>query len=145
MKNIKQKYLFYRKRKAEARERNDHEFDSSSVGDLAFLLLIFFIVTSSFILRQGIFFSLPSKSAGARKVEASDLVNLYPEEADFTIEDAFFTRKEVIEKLKKEKDVNKEVTVVIHMYSRLKYERLVDSMSVVKESGVRNVSLKNYE
>ena len=67
-----------RRREIRRKGFNDKPFESSSVGDLAFLLLIFFIVTSSFILRQGIFFSLPSKKASTIRLEQEQIIEVYP-------------------------------------------------------------------
>jgi biopolymer transport protein ExbD len=53
---------FYQKDK-KFKEIKEHTADTSSIGDMAFLLLVFFIVTGSFMLRQGVFFSLPSNSS----------------------------------------------------------------------------------
>lgn len=142
MKNL---YHYYRKKKSRTREDNAHVFDSSSVGDLAFLLLIFFIVTSSFILRQGIFLSLPPKSAGSTKVPEEQIVNIYPTNNSFSIEGVEFTRNDLIEKLKLEKMNSSNIYAVIHMRDNVKYDRLVDALSVAKESGITRISLRNVE
>ena len=138
-------FRYYSKRKSSYREKSSEEFDSSAVADLAFLLLIFFIVTSSFILRQGIFFSLPSESAGAVKVEKDLMVDIYPTEKAFKVDGAELIRRDLGMKLRKMVDGNSKTIAVIHMTTGLKYDRLVDSLSLIKESGVKSVSLKNYE
>lgn len=127
------------------RETSSHHFDSSSVADLAFLLLIFFIVTSSFILRQGISFSLPSKTTGSEKVEDKLMFDIYPTNTGYKYEGAEISRKKLIRKLVYKKNRNTGTIVVIHMYPDIKYKRLVDTLSVAKECGITRVSLKDYK
>ncbi len=142
---MKSLYYLYRKRKIVSRETQRHEFDSSAVGDLAFLLLIFFIVTSSFILRQGIFFTLPSKNASSKLMREPVVMNLYPTEKSFILNNEAIDRDDLIRKLKKEKSINKNFILSIFMKPRIKYERFVDALSVSKECKIRNVSLKYME
>ena len=71
-------YKIIRRRAARQKELEAKPFDSSAIADLAFLLLIFFIVTSSFILRQGLFFSLPSRSSGSVRLDDKKIVEVVP-------------------------------------------------------------------
>ena len=115
------------------------------MGDLAFLLLIFFIVTSSFILRQGIFLSLPSKSVGSKKIDKKNLINIYPTNRSFIVDGKELTRGNLIIKIKEKIKSNGRVIAIITMEPDVKYDRLVDALSVSKESGITQVSLKNTE
>jgi biopolymer transport protein ExbD len=132
-----------RKRSA-ARHKSEHiQFESTSIGDMAFLLLIFFIVTGSFVLRQGIFFSLPSKSASPVRVDESRIVETWPDNNGFIVEGKTFSR-ELFKEMMKERTAAVEQTVlIINMKENVRFERLVDTLSVAKESGVKNVSLRN--
>lgn len=116
--------------------------DTSAMGDVAFLLLIFFIVTTSFILRQGIFFTLPSKNEGAQKIEENMLMKLYPEEQGFLYEGKKIGRDELEEQLKMRLAQQKDLIVLIYMKEDVPYRRLVETLSAVKEEGVRRVSVK---
>jgi len=131
-----------RKRLSDSRKEGSM-IDSSSMGDMAFLLLIFFIVTSSFILRQGIFFSLPSPKSGSVKLFDNQIVEVFPENSGFTIKGNPISRDELILRLKEQREINKESVVIIKMKDNVKYDRLVDTLSVAKESGIYRVSLKN--
>lgn len=142
---MKASFQYFRKRKMIRRLEGAPEFDSSSVGDLAFLLLIFFIVTSSFILRQGIFFSLPSKSAGSVKVKKKFLVDVYPKNDGYVVDGASIERDNLITDLQDRVKDSKNVIMIVHMAKDVRYERLVDALSVAEESGVKKVSLKNTE
>jgi len=136
-------YYIYRKRKKRDNLTEEQTFDSSAMADMAFLLLIFFIVTSSFILRQGIFFSLPSKSAGAA-VSANKMLNLYPKNKGFILEGKSFQRGDLLTRLKEIKQESPNLILVINMTGQVKYERLIDALSLAKEVGLKKISLKDH-
>ncbi len=140
---MKRFYYYYINKQKRKRESERHEFDSSSVGDLAFLLLIFFIVTSSFILRQGILLSLPPKNAASEKIEEEQLINIYPTNSSFTVDGVNMNREELMEKMKDEKKSRTRVIAVVNMRSGVKYDRLVDTLSLLKETRINEVSLKS--
>lgn len=119
-------------------------FESSSVGDIAFLLLIYFIVTSSFILRQGIFFSLPSPNAGAVSVQPERIVEIIPENNGYLYRGEPVTRIQVKDILNKKKQDEKKIIMLIRMRPDVRYEMLVDALSIARETGITEVSVKDY-
>jgi len=137
-------YYLYKRGKSRKQLPMEHpESEISSIADIAFLLLIFFIVTSSFTLNEGIFFNLPSPNAGAQKIDPENLVQVTPLDDGFQIENITYSREEFSEKLNKKMKTNPEVVAIIHMTPAVKYERLIDAMSVIKENNMKRVSLKN--
>lgn len=132
-----------RRNKDKRREKNELQFDTTAVADLSFNLLIFFIVTASFIMRQGIFLSLPSAGSAAVKVEANQIFDIYPEQNGFVIEGEKKNRGDVMLMLKSRKESVRDIVAVIHMKPDVKYDRLVDSLSLIRESGVVKISLKD--
>ena len=144
MKTFDYMYEYLSRKRSERKKQKEYmQFESTSIGDMAFLLLIFFIVTGSFVIRQGIFFSLPSKDAGAIKVEESRIMDVYPDEAGFYYQDKLLSReafKAVMAEKRKESEEN---VMVIIMEDGVRYERLVDALSVAKETGIARVSLRN--
>ncbi len=132
------------RRREKLRHTHDYKpFESSSIGDLAFLLLIFFIVTGSFVIRQGIFFSLPSQSAGSVKLEEKLIVEVYPQNDGFRYNGDIMDRNTFKKMLVERKNEASEVVLIIHMEPQVKYDRLVDALSIAKESSIKRISLKN--
>ncbi len=136
---------FYRKSRRRHLLGSGGEFEASSIADLAFLLLIFFIVTSSFILRQGVFLSLPAKKSSSIQVDAKQIVQLTPEASGFAVDGERMSREKTAELLTRKNREISELIVVIYMRPTVAYDRLVDALSVAKESGVRRLSLKDGE
>lgn len=143
--NEQEIYSYYHRKDKRRQRIRAGEFEATSIGDLAFLLLIFFIVTSSFILRQGVFLSLPSKNAGTIRVEPDRLYHIYPTDNNFEEDGRVVNRKILGEKIRERLKKNKDLIVVVHMRKDIPYDRLIDSLSLAKESGVKKISLKDNE
>jgi len=133
------------RRENKKRHRKESSFESASIGDMAFLLLIFFIVTGSFILRQGIFFSLPSKTAGAIRMADKDIIEVYPKNEGFLYNNRLIGRAEFKKELALHRERSPEGVLIIRMKKDVMYDRLVDTLSAARETGVKKVSLKNAE
>lgn len=56
--------------------RYTSELSIASMSDIAFLLIIFFIVTSSFIVHEGLKISLPDKHNQVKKVSSSSVYEI---------------------------------------------------------------------
>ncbi|RME93271.1 MAG: biopolymer transporter ExbD [Candidatus Hydrogenedentota bacterium] len=120
------------------------EFDSSPMADLAFLLLIFFIVTSSFLLKQGIFMSLPSTKGGI-SVPASRLLKIKPLVQNYEVEGMVLTDQELKAQMQQKLKQNPDFIAVIFMPRKLKYQRLMDTLSIAKEVGVKKISIQDLK
>ncbi|MCX7678064.1 MAG: biopolymer transporter ExbD [Spirochaetes bacterium] len=118
-------------------------FDTTSIGDISFLLFIFFIVTSSFMLREGIFLSLPSARASSVQLSPTQVMEVIPENEGFKVEQMILSRSEFAEKLRRFKGGGGDRVLIIRMPLHVKYERLVDTLSVAREVGMRRVSLQH--
>ncbi|MBN1500849.1 MAG: biopolymer transporter ExbD [Spirochaetes bacterium] len=135
-----------RKRKdIKSLNREIKQFDSTSIGDMAFLLLIFFIVTGSFMVRQGLFLSLPSKSAGSVHVSEDRIIEIIPNENSYTCDDEVLSSEQLAKKLNIKKGLTDDTVVLIRMQARIRYERMIDTLSIVKESGIKKISVKMIE
>jgi len=146
--NISHNRIKYRLIKRAQIQKSTHVngmFESSSIGDLAFLLLIYFIVTASFILRQGIFFSLPSKTAGSVRVEENQVIDVYPENTGFRYDERLLSRNDFKKVVAARKEKEQRSILMIHMKPDIAYDRLVDTLSIARETGLKKISLKNAD
>jgi len=136
-------YKVLRRRHARRSWRDERTFDSSSIADMAFLLLIFFIVTSSFILRQGIFLTLPSKTAGAVMMKPDQVLEVVPENSGFIVDGRPMDRDAFKKRVTEHKEAQPKGVLIVRMKESVKYERLVDTLSVARETGLKRISLKD--
>ncbi len=130
------------KRMRSWRNREDLFVEPTSMADISFLLLLFFIVTSSFLIREGIFFSLPEKGAAVR-VEEENVIEVYPVEGGFRIGENLLDRRDFKERLVRSLAETPGKILVIRMGSEIRYDRLVDALGVAKETGMNRISLKH--
>ncbi len=130
------------KRMRSWRSREDLFVEPTSMADISFLLLLFFIVTSSFLIREGIFFSLPEKGASVR-VEEEKVIEVYPVEDGFRIGEDLLDRRNFKERLARSLAETPGKILVIRMGSEVRYDRLVDTLGVAKETGMNRISLKH--
>lgn len=137
--------LILRRKKRGRRSGGAAKFEAISIADIAFLLLIFFIVTGSFILRQGVFFSLPSETAASIKIDEKEMIDIYPLNSGYRFQGRDVGRETVYEALRVLRKENGNIILIIRMASDVKYERLVDALSIARETGIKRVSLKNAE
>lgn len=138
-------YRLLRKHKPQQKQSRLIEFDTTPIADLSFNLLIFFIVTASFIMRQGVFLSIPSLSAGTVKVKAEQVIEIYPQNNGFIVEGKPLDRIQLLQYLSLKKSQINEPISIVYMKSDIKYERLVDTLSAIRESGLSKISLKYNE
>ncbi|PKL37537.1 MAG: hypothetical protein CVV44_14405 [Spirochaetae bacterium HGW-Spirochaetae-1] len=135
-------YKILRRREVRRPRPEERSFDSTSIADMSFLLLIFFIVTGSFVIRQGIFMTLPAKNAGSVKMDAAKIVEVRPENNGFLVDNAVLDRKNFKALIMKHRRAYPDGVMVVRMGDSVKYHRLVDTLSVARESGLQRFSLK---
>jgi biopolymer transport protein ExbD len=136
-------YKILRRREVRRHRLEERSFDSTSIADMSFLLLIFFIVTGSFVIRQGIFMTLPSANAGSVKVDPAKIVDVRPENSGFRVDEVLLDRKSFKAMIVKHRQAHPDGVMLVRMGDGVKYDRLVDTLSVARETGLQRFSLKD--
>ncbi len=114
------------------------EIPSASQADIAFLLIIFFIVTVVFLQNNFLVFNLPAnkKSATVSKI---NIVFISNQELKFNNKTVSFSQLE--KKLKQ----SHTPYVIIFFTSDLKYKRFISLFQILKKFSNIKISLKPYE
>ncbi|MBN1523198.1 MAG: biopolymer transporter ExbD [Spirochaetales bacterium] len=128
-----------RKRKA------DHEIPSSSLSDIAFLLIIFFMVTSVFILREGLVTILPKTTSEPVTVESKDLLKIGIEPNGLVVVDGREYEIETLHDvlLPMKDDGNKVAKIRIHPQTA--YKDVVFVVGELQSAGLTRLSIKKKE
>lgn len=129
-----------RNKKPMGAEEEDNEINLTPMLDVVFIMLIFFIVTASFIKEAGIDVDRPEAPTGDRQDDASILIAISPGD------EIWIDRKEVdprgvrsvIERLHAE---NPKGSIVIQADQESTNEMLVIVMEAAKQAGVSNVAI----
>ena len=127
-------------RRARAREQDESEVNLTPMLDVVFIMLIFFIVTASFVKEAGIDVSRPPAATAERKERGNILVAITENDQ------IWMDRRQVdpralranIERLHAE---NPQGSVVIQADKNSKNGLLVQVMDAARLAGVSNVSL----
>jgi len=127
-------------RRARAREQEESEVNLTPMLDVVFIMLIFFIVTASFVKEAGIDVSRPPAATAERKERGNILVAITENDQ------IWMDRRQVdpralranIERLHAE---NPQGSVVIQADKNSKNGLLVEVMDAARLAGVTNVSL----
>ena len=129
-----------RKNRSLVAEEDENEINLTPMLDVVFIMLIFFIVTASFIKEAGIQVERPNAPTADRQEDAAILIAISPND------EIWIDRKEtdsravrgVIERLHAE---NPKGSIVIQADEESTNEMLVIVMEAAKQAGVTNVAI----
>ena len=127
-------------RKRRTREMEESEVNLTPMLDVVFIMLIFFIVTASFVKESGIEISRPGASTAVRKEKGNILIAISANDQ------IWMNRRQVdpralranIERMHAE---NPQGSVVVQADKDAKTGLLVKVMDAARSAGVKNVSL----
>ncbi len=115
----------------------------SSQSDIAFLLIIFFMVTAVFTTQEGLSIFLPKKDAQKRTVSAHDLLILNLE-ADGTLilNDRTISTKEICPRITEIKDANPQTILLFKISNHCPYGTVVTVINEIQRVPDLRLSLK---
>jgi biopolymer transport protein ExbD len=139
------------------KERQEVEIPTASLADIAFLLLVFFLVTTHFDSEKGLNLRLPPPSDNTDMVKSvkkskedfakvmvgpeGDIFLTYMgNEENVLLKDLKRTLKKYLNDFRKKKD--KELIIQLITDSRAKYENMVAVLDEIQLSGAKIISLK---
>ena len=121
-----------RRRRHSEEMASEADINITPLLDIVFIMLIFFVVTTSFIKEAGIEVNRPTAQTSERKEHASILIAITPSG------EIWIDRRAAIERLRAE---NPEGAVVIQGDREAQIGLLVQVMDQVRKAGVSNVSI----
>lgn len=115
--------------------RRENEIPMSSMSDIAFLLIVFFIITISFIYKQGLQIVLPKKDSKPVVVNVKDILLLSLEE-DGSL---FLDKKKTSVR---EIPVGGRSSAIITVDRKCRYGKVVGLIDYLQKNGVYKLSIK---
>ena len=133
-------------KKMQSKSRPSTEFSAASMSDIAFLLLIFFLVTTIFALEMGIPLVLPGKESSDVKVNRKNIteVKAYPN-GSVTIDDDPVRLSSVSTVIERKLAQNPKLIVVIQTHPDAEYGLMVDILDELKLARCTRISLKTMK
>lgn len=116
-------------------KRRSCEIPMASMSDIAFLLIIFFITSISFIYRRGIRVSLPEKEAPATFLPERSILTLRLDRSG-----TLYRGREII--LPEEIEPSGESAVIIRVDGQCPYKCLVSLMEHLQKKEMTRISIK---
>lgn len=119
------------------------EITIASMSDVAFLLIIFFLVTSIFLLKDGLHLSLPDTTKPATVVSAADVATLEVRKDGSMTLDGKRAEMDKLQGLLAERRAEKpELVVLLKLSGELPYGGAVKAIDAVKSAGISRLSMR---
>lgn len=131
-------------RRHSARSEEQQSIDLTPMLDVVFIMLIFFIVTASFIKETGIEVDRPDAVSAEHKKNASILVAVNGN-SEIWIDKRRIDVRAVRSNIERLRAENPEGSVVIQADERSTAETIIKVMDAAREAGVYDVSLATEE
>jgi len=128
------------------RTKVDEEIPSSSMADIAFLLIIFFMVTTVFSAQKGIDFNLPKEEKEAVEDKEVEAVHIVVDEfSRITVDGNPMNLNEIQAYLKPKLEINKKKFVILQTHDDATYGDMMDVLDELKQAEVVNIALPTKE
>ena len=121
-------------------EEEEDEINMTPMLDIVFIMLIFFIVTASFVKESGIDVNRPSAVTAERKEQASILVAI-DEKGSVWMDKRVIDVRAVRANIERARAENPQGGVVIQADKNSRNGLLVQVMDAARQAGVENVSI----
>jgi biopolymer transport protein ExbD len=132
--------------KKRARNRPSQEVNAASMSDIAFLLLIFFLVTTIFALEEGIPLILPGKQSTNVKVKRKDILVVEAHANGAIVVDKNVVPLQNLRGLVERKIAeNEKLIVVIESHPDSEYGLMIDILDELRLANARRISLKTMK
>ncbi len=121
------------------------EIPTASMADIAFLLIIFFMVSTVFARDKGLKMLLPEKQSETVKLKSQRIIDISINDAgqifynDTPVQNLMDIKQKIQEEIKK--DPKK--IVLIKTNVQAPYERMIEVLDIVKQLKVKSVALKS--
>ena len=119
------------------------EINSSSMADIAFLLLVFFLVTTTISMDKGISLVLPSEG-NELEVNRKNIVNILMNESGKVLLDDKPTKVNAIRGIVERKlSGNPNLIFSVQTHPRTKYQNYLQILDQLKEAKATKISIAN--
>ena len=119
------------------------EVNSSSMSDIAFLLLVFFLVTTTISLDKGISLILPAEG-NEMEVNKNNIVNvLINDQGGVMFDDKPTSIKDIKRKSIDRINKNEKIIFSVLTTKRTKYKYYIEVLDQLKQAGATKISIAN--
>jgi len=114
--------------------------DSGALSDLAFLLIVFFIVIAVFTVNQGFMLGLPQKSS-TKIVHVDDIIKVnLNENNELFYDDKKVTLSEIEDIIAKKMKDRPDMTFLLKIHPDAYYQYVIDVLNIVEKLNIKTFS-----
>ncbi len=120
------------------------EIPNASLADIAFLLLIFFMVSTVFAIEEGLLLQLPSQEGVVKKIARKNImsISVHPD-GNVMIDDEVVILDQIKSRVEQAIIDNDKVIIVVETHPRAKYGLMIDVLDELKLAQATRISLKS--
>lgn len=127
------------------KKKESPEIPTSSMADIAFLLIVFFMVTSVFSVTRGLEFQLPRQDPSSQDSSPEEAVHIHIEPSGatcaFTVDGELMALRDINVYLQPKLARNPNKFVIIDPAGDAPYRCMVDAFDELKQGDVKNISI----
>ncbi|MGJ4746885.1 MULTISPECIES: ExbD/TolR family protein [Leptospira] len=134
------------------KKRGLEEISASSMSDIAFLLLVFFMVTAVFFVKEGLNIQLPRKNSNPTLVLRENIYEILVAGETIKMRNKVLGTRDYKDLAEFRKDLNDleipnldEKVALIKTTGETKYGNMLDALSAVQLRGFKQVSVKRLK
>lgn len=128
------------------RDKEDVEIPSSSLADIAFLLLIFFLVCTTIDVDKGLNLVLPSTDPEIEKINPKNITNILINDAGAVLLDQENVNVRDIERIVRDKlNENDKLIISLKTTRGTKYEVYIKVLDQLKRANATRISIADPE
>jgi len=125
-----------------SRLRSSVEIPTASMADIAFLLIVFFMLTAVFTSTQGLRFQFPKDDPSQLNVQPEEAIHIkIAGEGQFQVDRLAMTMDEMGGYVQSKMSQNPEKPVIIQTEPEVPYHVMIDVFDLLKQLEVKNVSI----
>jgi len=132
-------------RKKRVNNEDTSEVDMTPMLDIVFIMLIFFIVTTSFIKEAGITINRPAKSPDTNPVDTQTVIIEITDLEDITFAGRMIDRESVQANVEIALSQNPEVAIVVKVAESADSGLLVSVVDQIKLAGIEKVTVSRLD
>lgn len=125
-----------------SRLRKAVEIPTASMADIAFLLIVFFMLTAVFTSTQGLRFQFPKDDPSQLNVQPEEAIHIkIASEDQYQVDRVAMTIEEMGGYVQSKMSQNPEKPVIIQTDAEVPYYVMIDVFDLLKQLEVKNVSI----
>ena len=127
------------------RNRRMVQSDSGPMADIAFLLIVFFLITSTIESKVVLWITLPELGADEIPISTKNLVQIYLNNDRFLFQNNEIAKFELSELLKTAFEINSNLVLTINSTRETNYENYLYVLDEARHVGINKISVLGNE